>query len=65
MTLPVEAPALPRRSSRSEYTFVAAAAGLAVVAALVAQNGLPRAQPVVGAIVILAVTVRGLAPSRA
>src|SRR5712671_4246609 len=55
MTLPVEASALPRRSSRSEYTFVTAAAGLAVVAAIAAQNGLPRAQPLVGAIVILAI----------
>jgi CNT family concentrative nucleoside transporter len=55
MTLPVESRALSRRSGRSEFTFVAAAAGLAVVAAIAAQNGLPRAQPLVGAIVILGI----------
>jgi CNT family concentrative nucleoside transporter len=55
MTSPVEAAPPSRRSSRSEFTFVAAAAGLAVVAAVAAQSGMPRAQPLVGAIVILAI----------
>jgi CNT family concentrative nucleoside transporter len=55
MTLPVEAPARSRRSGRSEFKFVAAAAGVAGVAAIAAQAGLPRVQPLVGAIVILGI----------
>src|SRR5262249_36801470 len=43
------------QSSRSDSVIVAAAAGLAVIAALAAQMGLTRTQPLVGAIVILAI----------
>jgi len=44
-----------RRSGRMDFTIVAAALGLALVAALAAQFGYPRAQPLVGAIVILGI----------
>src|SRR2546427_11066529 len=47
------APSLPRRSGGAPFAIVAAATGLAVVAAIAAQMGASRAQPLVGAIVIL------------
>lgn len=47
------APPLPRRSGAEPFAVVAAATGLAVVAAIAAQMGIGRAQPLVGAIVIL------------
>src|SRR5205814_8465335 len=43
------------RSAATEMTIVAAAAALAIVAALAAQFGVPRAQPLVGAVVILGI----------
>ena len=44
-----------RRSSSEDMTIMAGGAGLAVVAALAAQFGFTRAQPLVGAIVILGI----------
>lgn len=44
-----------RRSSRADRLIVAGAIGLALVAALAAQMGVARAQPLVGAIVILGI----------
>ena len=44
-----------RRSPRADLTIVAGAIGLAVVAALAAQMGAPKAQPLVGALVILGI----------
>jgi CNT family concentrative nucleoside transporter len=44
---------IPRRSGPVSLSIVAGAAGLAVVAAIAAQMGVGRAQPLVGAIVIL------------
>ena len=43
------------RSTATEMTIVAAAAALAIVAALAAQFGVPQAQPLVGAVVILGI----------
>jgi len=54
VTVIQESATLPRRSDRSELMLVAASTALAVVAALAAQLGVPRAQPFVGALVILA-----------
>src|SRR5437016_2938977 len=47
------APSLPRRSGTGPFAIIATATGLAVVAAIAAQLGVSRAQPLVGAIVIL------------
>jgi CNT family concentrative nucleoside transporter len=47
------APPVPRHSGAASLTIVAAAVCLAVVAAIAAQMGVGRAQPLVGAIVIL------------
>ncbi|HEY3043928.1 MAG TPA: nucleoside transporter C-terminal domain-containing protein [Vicinamibacterales bacterium] len=47
------APTLPRRSGPGPLAVIAAATALAVVAALAAQMGVGRAQPLVGATVIL------------
>jgi CNT family concentrative nucleoside transporter len=47
------APPGRRRGRTGELTIVAAAAGLAIGAAVAAQLGVPRAQPLVGAIAIL------------
>jgi CNT family concentrative nucleoside transporter len=44
---------IPRRSGPASLSIVTGAAGLAVVAAIAAQMGVGRAQPLVGAIVIL------------
>ena len=44
-----------RRSNATELSIVIGAAGLALVSALVAQMGVPRAQPLVGAITILGI----------
>jgi concentrative nucleoside transporter, CNT family len=44
----------PMRSRAADATILAAAAGAAVAAAIAAQMGIARAQPVVGAVVILA-----------
>jgi concentrative nucleoside transporter, CNT family len=52
------APRSRRRAPRSgpqDLAIVAAAIGLAIVAALAAQTGVPKAQPVVGAVVILGI----------
>jgi CNT family concentrative nucleoside transporter len=51
MNVQVDAPAA--RGRPVETTIVAAAFGIAAAAALAAQAGLPRAQPLVGAVVIL------------
>ena len=49
-------PALPmRRSNATALAIVTGAIGLALVGALAAQMGIPRAQPLVGAIVILGI----------
>jgi len=57
MAVPVDPPASGpiRRTRGTDSIIVAAAVGLAVVAALAAQMGLPKAQPLVGAIVILGI----------
>ena len=52
---PPASPIVIRRSTSADMTIVAAAIGLAVVAALAAQFGFARAQPLVGAIVILGI----------
>ena len=44
-----------RRSSTTDLAIVAGAIGLAVVAALAARMGVPQAQPLVGAVVILGI----------
>jgi len=44
-----------RRSNATEMSIVIGAAGLALVSALVAQMGVPRAQPLVGAMTILGI----------
>src|SRR5437867_10539475 len=44
-----------RRAPRADLAIVAGALGVAVAAALAAQLGLPKAQPLVGAIVILGI----------
>jgi CNT family concentrative nucleoside transporter len=44
-----------RRTARTDLLIVSAAAGLALAAALAAQMGVPQAQPLVGAIVILGI----------
>jgi CNT family concentrative nucleoside transporter len=49
------APGPVRRTRGTDTIIVAAAVGLAVVAALAAQMGIPKAQPLVGAIVILGI----------
>ena len=56
ITAPSEtAPPMIRRSASEDMTIIAIAVGLAVVAALAAQFGFTRAQPLVGAIVILGI----------
>ena len=55
MTPPLEGAAGARRSDRIERLVVATAVGVAVLAAAAAQLGVPRAQPLVGATVILAI----------
>jgi CNT family concentrative nucleoside transporter len=52
---PEAAPPVIRRSASADMTIIAAAVGLAVAAALAAQFGFARAQPLVGAIVILGI----------
>ena len=61
MPVPAESPAAApaRRSRRLEFTIVAGAIGLAVLAALAAQLGAVHAQPIVGAIVILLIAYAG------
>ena len=61
---PPPAPPL-RRSSATDLSIVAGAAGLALVSALAAQMGVPRAQPLVGAIVILGIAYAFSADRRA
>ena len=58
MAVPFEIPpanGMVRRSRRTDALIAGAAIALAVVAALAAQMGVPQAQPLVGAIVILAI----------
>ena len=57
MAVDVERPstAATRRSNATELAIVAGAIGLALVAALAAQSGVPQAQPLVGAVVILGI----------
>jgi len=58
MAVPFEIPpanGIVRRSRRTDVLIAGAAIALAVVAALAAQMGVPQAQPLVGAIVILAI----------
>src|SRR6266540_315149 len=47
--------AAPRRSNTMETAMVASALALAVLAALASQVGVPKAQPLVGAVVILGI----------
>src|SRR5438094_5621961 len=47
--------AAPRRSNSMETAMVAGALALAVLAALASQVGVPKAQPLVGAVVILGI----------
>ena len=47
--------AVVRRSQKTDFIVVASAVGLAVAAAFAAQMGVPQAQPLVGAIVILGI----------
>src|SRR5206468_5196460 len=49
------APGPVRRTRGTDTIIVAAAIGLAVAAAVAAQMGLPKAQPLVGAVVILGI----------
>ena len=53
-----------RRGSGTDGMIAAAAVALAVVAAFAAQMGVPQAQPLVGAIVILAIAYRVFHRSR-
>src|SRR5438270_12933273 len=58
--MPVHADTRPgrtrgRRTARRDMTIVASAIAVAVVAALAAQMGAPKAQPLVGAVVILGI----------
>jgi CNT family concentrative nucleoside transporter len=55
MAVEREMPAGHRRSSTADLAIVAGAIGLAVVAALAARMGVPQAQPLVGAVVILGI----------
>src|SRR5438105_7561538 len=57
MAVPVDSkPSSPiRRAPRADLAIVAGALALAVAAAVAAQAGLPRVQPLVGAIVILGI----------
>jgi concentrative nucleoside transporter, CNT family len=56
MAVGVEAPSIsPRRSTATELAIVAGAIGLALAAALAAQMGVAKAQPLVGAVVILGI----------
>src|SRR5437773_7622111 len=56
MDVDVDAPLTrPRRSNTTELAIVAGAMGLAVVAALASRLGVPQAQPLVGAVVILGI----------
>jgi len=50
---PATAPPAPRRPGASEVAIVVGAISLAAAAAIAAQFGVPRAQPLVGAVVIL------------
>ena len=67
MTVPFAPPSAPqsRRSNATDLSIVTGAAGLALVSALAAQMGIPRAQPLVGAIVILAIAYAFSADRRA
>jgi CNT family concentrative nucleoside transporter len=58
-------PASEHRSNALDRTIVAGAIGLAIVAALAAQMGVGQAQPLVGAIVILAIAYVGSTNRRA
>jgi len=57
MAVPVDTPppVVVRRGRGTDMIIVAAALGLALAAALAAQMGLPQAQPIVGAVVILGI----------
>jgi|SRR5579862_8026846 len=51
----VALPIAPQRSAATDKAMVAGMIGLAVVAALASQFGVPKAQPIVGAVVILGI----------
>src|SRR5580765_5000888 len=56
MAVQLDTPAGPvRRTQKTDLVIVATAIGLAAAAALLAQVGVPQAQPLVGAIVILGI----------